>query len=177
MTLTKWTVDPTHSSIDFAVKHMMFATVKGSFKAFEATIEADPADLTTAAIAFTVDLASVDTRNDDRDNHLRSGDFFDVENYPNMTFKATDIVKTGEGKYDVTGDLTIHGVTRTETFSVEFTGQGKNPWGAEVAGFSGEGKIKRSDYGLTWNAALETGGVLVGDEVKINIEIEATKQA
>ncbi|MET3698509.1 polyisoprenoid-binding protein YceI [Bacillus oleivorans] len=177
MTLTKWTVDPTHSGIDFAVKHMMFATVKGSFNSFEANIEADPAELTTATIEFSVDLASVDTRNEDRDNHLRSGDFFDVENHPKMTFKATNIVKTGEGEYDVTGDLTIRGVTHPETFSVEFQGQGKNPWGAEVAGFSGEGKIKRSDFGLTWNAALETGGVLVGDEVKISIQIEATKQA
>lgn len=173
MAKQKWNVDVTHSGIDFSVKHMMFATVKGAFHKFDAQIEADPTDLTTADIAFTVDLASVDTRNEDRDNHLRSADFFDVENHPTMTFKSTSIAKTDENEYDVTGELTLNGVTNTETFSVTFEGQGKNPWGVEVAGFSGEGKIKRSDYGLTWNAALETGGVLVGDQIKISLEIEA----
>jgi polyisoprenoid-binding protein YceI len=177
MALTKWSVDPTHSSIDFSVKHMMIATVKGAFKEYSATIEADPSDLTTANIEFNVALASVDTRNEDRDNHLRSADFFDVENLPTMNFKATNIVKNDEGEYDVTGDLTLHGITRSEKFAVTFEGQGKDPWGNEKVGFSGEGKIKRSDYGLTWNAALETGGVLVGDQIKIFLEIQAAKEA
>jgi polyisoprenoid-binding protein YceI len=177
MTRSKWTVDAAHSSIDFSVKHMMIATVKGTFHEFEASIEANPADLTTANIQFSVDVASVDTRNSDRDAHLRSGDFFDVEQYPKMTFQSTNIVKKSEGEYKLTGDFTLHGVTRQETFSVTFEGEGKDPWGNEKAGFSGEGKINRSDYGLTYNAALETGGVLVGDQVKIAIQIEAAKQA
>lgn len=175
MANAQWKVDPTHSSLDFSVKHMMVSRTKGTFHNFDASIEADPADLTTANIEFTVDVASVDTRNEDRDNHLRSGDFFDVENHPKMTFKSTNISKNGDGEYEVTGDLTLHGVTHPETFKVEFEGQGKDPWGNEVAGFSGEGKIKRSNYGLTYNAALETGGVLIGDDVRVMIQIEAHK--
>jgi polyisoprenoid-binding protein YceI len=175
MTNTKWALDPAHSSVDFSVRHMMIAKVKGSFNSFNATIEADPSDLTTANIEFTIDLASVDTRNEDRDNHLRSADFFDVENNPTMTFTATSIVKTDEGEYDVTGDLTLRGVTRPETFVVTFEGTGKDPWGNEKVGFNAEGKIKRSEFGLTWNAALETGGVLVGDEIKVSLEIQAAK--
>ncbi|HLO12156.1 MAG TPA: YceI family protein, partial [Pseudoneobacillus sp.] len=161
MTNTKWALDPAHSSVDFSVRHMMIAKVKGSFNSFSASIEADPSDLTTANIQFTIDLSSVDTRNEDRDNHLRSADFFDVENNPTMTFSSTSITKTSEGEYDVTGDLTLRGVTRSETFVVTYEGSGKDPWGNEKVGFNAEGKIKRSDYGLTWNAALETGGVLV----------------
>ncbi len=175
MTNTTWAVDASHSSIDFSVKHMMIAKVKGSFESFEATIEADPADLTTANIEFKIDLTSINTKNEDRDNHLRSADFFDVENHPLMTFKSTSIVKTDDGEYDVTGDLTIRGTTKPETFKVVFEGAGKDPWGNEKAGFSATGSLNRSDFGLVWNAALETGGVLVGDQVKISIEIEAGK--
>ncbi len=177
MAKEKWAVDAAHSSIDFAVKHMMIATVKGTFHDFEATVDADIADLTTADIAFTIKVASVDTRNVDRDNHLRSADFFDVENYATITFASTAIKKTDGGEYDVTGDLTIRGVTKPATFNVTFEGQGKDPWGNEKVGFSVVGKVNRSDYGLTWNAALETGGVLVGDQVKISLDIEAAKQA
>lgn len=177
MAKTKWIVDPTHSSIDFTIRHMMIAKVKGTFHTFEANIEADPTDLTTADVQFSIDLSSIDTRNDDRDAHLRTADFFDIEKYPKLTFQSTQITKTGDREYNVTGNLNLHGVTRPETFSVTFEGQGKDPWGNEKAGFSGQGSLKRSDYGLTWNAALETGGVLVGDEVKVSIEIEASKQA
>lgn len=178
MTVSKWTVDAAHSSIDFSVKHMMVSKVKGAFQKFNASVEADPNNLTTANIDFTIDVASIDTRNNDRDNHLRSADFFDVEKYPTMTFKSTKIVKTDDDEYDVTGDVTLHGVTRSETFSVTFEGLAKDPMsGAEKIGFSANGKIKRSDYGLTWNAALETGGVLVGDDIKVSIEIEAAKEA
>ena len=175
MTNSNWTVDSAHSSVEFSVKHMMIAKVKGVFNEFSANIEADPTDLTTAKIDFTIDLASIDTRNSDRDAHLRSADFFDVENNPSMIFKSTKIENTGDGEYNVTGDLSILGVSRSETFSVTFEGQGKDPWGNEKVGFSAEGKIKRSDYGLTWNAALETGGVLVGDVIKISLQIEAGK--
>ncbi|MFD6438952.1 YceI family protein [Peribacillus sp. NPDC060186] len=177
MTNTKWTIDPTHSAIEFSVKHMMIAKVKGSFNKFEANISANPSDLTTAEIDFTVDVASIDTRNVDRDNHLRSADFFDVEKNPTLTFKSTGIVKTGDDEYDVTGDVTLNGITNEETFAITFEGQGKDPWGNEKAGFSGKGKVKRSDYGLTYNAALETGGVLIGDQITLTIEIEAAKEA
>ena len=175
MAKTKWALDPAHSGVEFSVKHMMIANVKGTFNQFDAEIEADPTDLTTSDISFSINTASVDTRNEDRDNHLRSEDFFDVENFPNLTFKATEIVNNGEGEYDVTGNLTIRGVTRQETFTVTYEGTGKDPWGNEKVGFTVSGKIKRSDYGLTWNAALETGGVLVGDQIKISLDIQAAK--
>lgn len=175
MAKTVWAVDATHSSIDFSVKHMMIANVKGSFHTFEAKVNADPEDLTSAEIEFAIDVNSVDTRNKDRDAHLRSADFFDAESYPQITFKSTNIVAKGDGEYDVTGDVTIHGVTRPETFQVTFEGAGKDPWGNEKAGFSGKGKLKRSDFGLTYNAVLEAGGVLIGDEIKISLEIEGAK--
>lgn len=176
MAKSKWVLDTAHSNVEFTVRHMMIAKVKGTFHEFTATIEADPEDLTTADIEFEIDVKSVDTRNADRDNHLRSADFFDADNHPKMTFKATRIVKKGDGEYEVTGDLTIRGVTRQETFDVTFEGAGKDPWGNEKAGFSVSGAINRSHYGLTWNAVLETGGVMVSDEVKINLDIEAIKQ-
>ncbi|MFD0590440.1 YceI family protein [Paenibacillus sp. GCM10027627] len=177
MTKAIWTVDASHSEIGFSVKHMMIAKVKGLFHSFEATIDADVSDLTNAHITFSIDLGSVDTRNGDRDAHLKSADFFNVEQFPVLGFQATSIAKTGKNEYAVTGDVTLHGVTRTETFDVTFEGSGKDPWGATKAGFSALGSIKRSNYGLTYNAALETGGVLIGDEVKISLEIEALQQA
>ncbi|WP_307473434.1 YceI family protein [Paenibacillus harenae] len=163
----------THSAVDFSVKHMMIAKVKGTFHAFEASITADPHDLTSAEIDFSIELTSIDTRNGDRDAHLRSGDFFETEKYPALAFEATNIAKTDNGEYNVTGDVSLHGVTRSETFTATYEGAGKDPWGNEKVGFSANGSLKRSDYGLTYNAALETGGVLIGDEVKISIEIEA----
>jgi polyisoprenoid-binding protein YceI len=177
MANAKWIVDAAHSSIDFTVRHMMIAKVKGTFHTFEAEIDADPKDLTTASVQFSVDLNSIDTRNNDRDNHLRSADFFDVEVYPKMTFTSTHVTKTAEGEYDLIGNLTIHGVTHPETFAITFEGSGKDPWGNEKVGFSAQGVLKRSDFGLTYNAALETGGVLISDEIKVSIEIEALKQA
>ncbi|MBX5435690.1 MAG: YceI family protein [Alicyclobacillaceae bacterium] len=177
MAKAKWALDAAHSSLDFSVRHMMITNVRGTFHKFDATIEADPDDLTDAKIEFTVDLASVDTNNADRDAHLRSADFFDVEHHPNMTFKATRIVKKGDAQYDVTGDLSIRGVTKPVTFQVTYEGGGKDPWGNERVGFTGQGVINRSEFGLTWNAALETGGVLVADQVKVSFDIQATKQA
>ncbi|MGE8206987.1 YceI family protein [Heyndrickxia sp. NPDC080065] len=171
----KWVVDTVHSSIDFSIKHMVIAKVKGTFLTFDASIEADPEDLTTADIEFNVEVASIDTRNKDRDNHLRSADFFDVEKFPKMQFKSSKIVKKSEGEYEVTGDLTIHGTTRPEMFLVTYEGQATDPGGNIKAGFSANGTINRSEYGLTWNAVLEAGGVMVGDQVKVSIEIEATR--
>lgn len=176
MAKSKWAVDVSHSSIDFSVRHMMIAKVKGTFHSFEAQIEADAEDLTSANILFQVDISSIDTRNSDRDTHLRSADFFDSEQHPKMTFQSTQITKTSDGEYAVTGDLSIHGITKPESFDVTFEGVGKDPWGNEKVGFSAVGSIKRADFGLTYNAVLETGGVLIGDEVKISIEIEAVKQ-
>ncbi|MCP8616193.1 YceI family protein [Salirhabdus salicampi] len=176
MAKTKWSIDKAHSSVDFSAKHMMISTVRGTFQQFDATIEADPNDLTTASIEFSVDAASIDTKNADRDGHLKSADFLDVENHPTITFNATKVEKVDDGEYNVTGDLTIRGTTRSETFVARFEGQGKDPWGNEVVGFTGEGTVNRKDYGLTWNQVLETGGVLVGEKIKFFIEVEAMKQ-
>lgn len=174
----KWKVDPMHSEIGFSVKHMMISKVKGTFNKFHANIFADPNDLTTADIEVTVDLESIDTRNDDRDAHLKSADFFEIERFPHMTFRAVNIEKKGEQRYDVTGDLTIRDVTRRETFTVTVGGVAKDPMTAvEKVGFIGEGMINRKNYGLVWNAALESGGVLVGEEIDILISIEAEKVA
>lgn len=176
MTKTKWNVDTVHSTVGFSVRHMMISNVKGTFNEFGGNIELDPTDVTDATIEFTIDAGSVDTRISDRDNHLRSADFFDVENHPNLTFKATEIKKTSEDNYDMTGDFTIRGTTKPVTFDITFEGMAKDPMsGDEAAGFTGSTKINRKDFGLTWNAAVETGGFVVGDEIKINIEIQLRK--
>lgn len=176
MTKAKWNVDEVHSTIGFSVRHMMISNVKGTFNHFEGTIEADPHDLTDASIEFTIDASSIDTRKTDRDNHLRSADFFDVENYPNLTFNVTNVEKKSKDHYDMTGDFTIKDTTKPVTFDVKFEGVAKDPMsGEEAAGFTGKTTINRKEFGLTWNAALETGGVVVSDEVKINIEIQLRK--
>ncbi|WP_033828962.1 YceI family protein [Bacillus andreraoultii] len=176
MTKEKWVLDSAHSRVDFSVKHMMISKVRGTFHKFDASITADPTDLTTAEIEFTVDLDSIDTHNEDRDTHLKSVDFFNVDAYPKMTFRSKNIEKIGENEYNVTGDVTIRDVTRQETFKVEMVGLSKNPMTqAETVGFSVNGKINRTNYGLTWNAALETGGVLVGEDISITLDLEATK--
>ena len=175
--MAKWTVDQAHSTVGFEVKHMMVSKTKGQFKSYTTDVEAaDLSDLTTATIAFKFDVASIDTNSEDRDNHLKSGDFFDVENYPSIDFTSTSITKDGDD-YKVTGDLTIKDVTKSVTFDVEYGGKGKNPWGVDVYGFEAEAKINREDFGLTWNAALETGGVLVGKDVKIKVELELNPAA
>jgi polyisoprenoid-binding protein YceI len=170
--MKKWTIDAAHSEIGFSVKHMMISKVKGSFTSFDAEVEANEEDLNGALIDFKIDVASINTNNKDRDNHLRSADFFDAESHPHITFKANDIVKKDD-EYELTGDLTIKGITRPATFEVEYGGKGTNPWGVEVVAFSAEGKVNRKDFGLTWNQALETGGVMVGEDIKISLELEA----
>lgn len=171
--MEKWNVDVTHTNVGFVVKHMMVTKVRGNFSDIEGTIEGNPEQLENAKINFRVGLASVDTKNEDRDNHLRSADFFDVENHPNMTFESTNIKKVDDDEYELTGNLTIRGVTKEVTFDVEYLGMGTNPWGVKVVGFEADTKISREAFGLTWNQALETGGVLVSDEVKIQIDLEA----
>lgn len=170
--MTQWTVDASHSSIDFQVKHMMVTKVKGTFDSFSANIVAESLEnLTDASISFAIDAASINTKNTDRDQHLKSADFFDVENFPSIHFQSTHIAQSGD-TYTVTGDLTIKDVTKPVIFEVEYNGKGLNPWGIEVYGFEGETKINREEFGLTWNAALETGGVLVGKDIKISVAIE-----
>jgi polyisoprenoid-binding protein YceI len=170
--MKKWTIDTAHSEIGFSVKHMMISKVKGSFTSFDAEVEANEENLTGALIDFKIETASINTNNGDRDNHLRSADFFDAEQYPYITFKANEIVKKDE-EYELNGDLTIKGVTRPATFEVEYGGKGTNPWGVEVVAFNAEGKINRKDFGLTWNQSLETGGVLVGEDIKISLDLQA----
>lgn len=175
---TVWNLDTAHSEIGFSVKHMMISKAKGTFDNFSATIEADVDDLTNSKLEIKIDTGSINTRQEGRDEHLRSADFFDVENHPNITFVATDIKKKSGNNYDVTGDLTMLGTTKPVTFDIAFEGQSKDPMsGNTVAGFSGETTISRKEFGLTWNAAVETGGVLVGDDVKVHVEIEAHKEA
>ncbi len=173
MSTTIWNLDPTHSELTFKVKHLMISNVKGSFTKFNAKIEGD--DFETSKITATVDAASVFTNNADRDGHLKSADFFEVETYPELKFESTHITKTDDGEYSLTGDLTIKGITKSVELEVEFGGYMKDPYGNEKAGFSFEGKINRKDFGLNWNAALETGGVLVSDEVKIAAEVQFVK--
>lgn len=170
--MTKFNLDAAHSTIDFSVKHMMVSKVKGSFTNFTADIDANVEDLTGATISFDIEVKSLNSNNADRDNHLRSGDFFDVENFPSIKFVATDIKKTDADEYNVTGDLTIKDVTKPVTFELEYGGKGTNPWGQEVVAFSADTKINRKEFGLTWNQALETGGVLVGEDIKITVELE-----
>lgn len=175
MSTEKWVVDASHSLIEFSVKHLMIAKVRGLFHKFDANIEADVNDLTTAKVEVTIDLASVDTRNEDRDNHLRSADFFNVEEHPSLHFIATSIERKSDDEYKLIGNATMNGVTQEEVFSLTFEGSSTDPWGNQKSGFSATGKIKRSRYGLTYNSALETGGVLIGDDIAVNIELEAQK--
>lgn len=170
--MAKWQIDQAHSSIGFEVKHMMVSKVKGQFTNYSADIEVDDlADLSSANINISIDATSITTNNDDRDNHLKSAEFFDIEQFPDIKFKSTSITKDGDD-YKVSGDLTIKDVTKPVIFDVEYGGKATNPWGVEVYGFEGKLKIDREEFGLTWNAALETGGVLVGKDIKIKLELE-----
>ncbi|WP_339261803.1 YceI family protein [Solibacillus sp. FSL W7-1472] len=170
--MAKWQIDQAHSTIGFEVKHMMVSKVKGQFTNYSADVEVDNLeDLTSAQIEITIDTTSINTNNEDRDNHLKSAEFFDTEQFPDIKFKSTSITKNGED-YKVSGDLTIKDVTKPAVFDVEYGGKGTNPWGVEVYGFEAETKIDREEFGLTWNAALETGGVLVGKDIKIKVELE-----
>jgi polyisoprenoid-binding protein YceI len=171
-TRTTWKLDPSHTTIEFAAKHMMITTVKGRFVDFEGTIVADEQNFADSEVTVTMKAASIDTRSEQRDTHLRSADFLDVEHYPEVTFKSTRIEGTKE-EFKLTGDLTIRGTTRPITLDATYEGSGKDPWGGTRASFSAHGKFDRRDYGLTWNVALETGGILVSNDVKINIEAQA----
>lgn len=174
-----WTIDPTHSTVEFTAKHMMITKVKGRFGVVEGTVRLPSEDVETAAVEVNIDAASIDTRTDQRDGHLRSGDFLDVENYPTITFRSRRVEGTlaPGGDLKVVGDLTIRGTSHEVTLDVEYEGHGLDPWGGERISFSAETKIDRRDYGLTWNQALETGGVLVGNEIRIELDVQLVKES
>lgn len=177
MKTTKWVIDPAHSEIQFKVKHMMITTVTGSFKEFKSEAETEGENFETAKVSFEANTASVFTNAEQRDAHLRSADFFDSENHPVMSFVSSTLEKIDDESWQLKGDLTIRGISKPVKLDVEFGGVGKDPWGNTKAGFSLNGKINRKDWGLNWNAALEAGGVLVSDDVRIFCEIQYSKQA
>jgi polyisoprenoid-binding protein YceI len=170
---TTWTIDASHTSVEFSVKHMMFSNAKGRFSDVSGTITVDNEAIENSSVSVEIATASIDTRDEKRDGHLRSADFFDVENYPTITFTSTKVEPARGNDLKVTGDLTIRGVTMPVTLDVEINGEGVNPWGQRVMAATATTRISRKDFGLTWNAALESGGVLVGDDVKITIDLEA----
>ncbi|NWJ51395.1 MAG: polyisoprenoid-binding protein [Bacteroidetes bacterium] len=175
---TKWGIDPIHSEVAFKVKHLMITNVKGVFKEFDASIYTTGENFMTSEIDFWLNPASVDTGNADRDAHLKSGDFFDVENHKQISFTGNTYEKVdNDGSYTLYGDLTIKGVTKQIKLDVEFGGVMKDPWGNEKAGFTINGKINRKDWGLNWNSTLEAGGVLVGEDVRISCEVQLIKQS
>lgn len=175
---TQWQIDPAHSAAHFSVRHLMISNVRGEFSKVSGSALLNPADLAKSKVEVTIEAASINTREPQRDEHLRSADFLDVANYPALTFRSKRIEALGADNFKLTGDLTIRGVTKEVTFDIEGpTASVKDPWGNIRAGVSGSAKINRKDYGLVWNALTEAGGVVVGDEVKITIEAELIQQA
>lgn len=170
-----WQIDFAHSQIQFSVRHMMITNVRGVFEKFNGLVNFDENDFTRSTIHVNIDAASVNTKDEKRDAHLRSADFFDAENHPYLSFKSKSIAVTGSNTGRVLGDLTIRGVTKEVTLEVEYVGSAKSPWGATSAGFNAHAKVNRKEWGLVWNVGLETGGVLVGDDVNISIELELVK--
>ena len=171
-----WQLDKAHSDIHFSVRHMMISTVRGRFEDFSGTFDLNEADPTQSKVEVEIQAASINTKEPQRDGHLKSPDFLDVEKYPTLTFKSKRVEKVDDSHGRVMGDLTIKDITKEVVLDVEYAGQAKSPWGTISAGFTATTSINRKDWDLTWNQALETGGVLVGDEVKITIELELVKQ-
>jgi len=175
---TTYQIDPAHSSAQFVVRHMMITNVRGGFGSLKGTVVYDPDNLNESKIEALIDVTSIKTMDEQRDTHLKSADFFDVEKYPEITFQSKKIEQAGGDELKVTGDLAVHGVTKEVVLNVDGpTGEGKDPFGYTRVGAAASTKIKRGDFGLTWNAALETGGILVGDDVKIELEISLIKAA
>jgi len=178
MTTTQWNLDPAHSVAEFKVKHMMISNVKGQFTGLTGKLTLDEEDVTKSSVEATIDAATINTREAQRDAHLKSPDFFHVEQHPTIEFRTTGIRKNGDGELEATGNLTIHGVSREVKFAVEGpTAPAKDPWGNTRIGLSATTKINRKDYGLSWNAALEAGGLLVGEEVTITLDVQFAKAA
>lgn len=171
-----WQLDASHSSVEFSVKHLMIASVKGSFGKFEASFTGDDKDLSNAKVIVNIETASINTGNEQRDGHLRSPDFFDAEKFPAITFAAKRIDGDAFGSFKLVGDLTLHGVTKEITLDANFEGRAKDPWGNSRLGYTATGKLRRTDFGLNWNQALEAGGVLVGEEVKVSVEAQFVRK-
>lgn len=174
--LATWQIDPSHSTVEFAVKHLVFTTQKGRFGKVGGALRWDGADLSLASVEAEIEAASVETHDAQRDAHLRSADFLDAERYPSLIFRSNRVVPKGGDRFQIVGSLTIRGVTREVVLEAELGGQGGDPWGNHRAGFSATTSIDRREFGLTWNSSLESGGLLVGDQVRINLEIEAIRQ-
>lgn len=170
-----WQIDPAHSQVEFSVRHLMISNVRGYFTGISGNIRLDEEEIRNSSVEVDIDASSIDTRNKDRDVHLRSGDFFDVEKFPTLHFRSTGIERKDEG-LAISGELTIRGETRSVVLHTEELGSGTDPWGNDRVAFRGETKVNRKDFGLSWNQALETGGVLVGDEVRIVVEVQAVRQ-
>ena len=173
--VTTWKVDSAHTSVEFAVRHLMITTVKGRFAEVSGIVKSDDADPAKGEVDITINAASIDTREAQRDAHLRSADFFEVEKYPTISFRSKRIDDVKVDRFTLVGDLTMHGVTKEVALDVTSEGQAKDPWGGERAGFTATGKVKRSEFGLTWNQLLETGGLTVGDDIKISLDVELVK--
>ena len=176
MSTERWEIDSSHSSLHFSVRHLMIAKVRGSFARWSGTIQVPDGDFSKATVVVTIDASSIDTGVADRDGHLKSPDFFDVAQYPELRFIGKRVQSRAEGEIDVVGELTLKGITREAVLRVEQHGQAKDPWGNVRAAFTAKTSIDRKDFGLTWNQVLETGGVMVGDRVHIEADIEAVKQ-
>ncbi|WP_163784367.1 YceI family protein [Myxococcus vastator] len=176
MATTTWNIDTTHSGIHFSVRHMVIAKVRGSFRKYSGAVSLDEQDVTKSSVAVTIETASIDSGVEQRDNHLRSPDFFDVEKFPTITFKSTKVEKASGDGLKVTGNLTLRDITREVVLEAEQLGVGKDPWGNVKAAFEAKTSVDRRDFGLTWNQALETGGVLVGEKIEITIEVQAVKE-
>jgi polyisoprenoid-binding protein YceI len=174
MSTNTWNIDASHSGIHFIARHMVITKVRGSFKGFTGKIELDEADMTKSKVDATIDAATIDTGEAKRDGHLKSADFLDAEKFPTLAFKSKAIAKSGDG-YKVTGDLTIHGVTKEVVLSAEFEGKGKDPWGGERVAFAAKTTINREDFGLTWNQVLEAGGLLVSNKIEVELEVQAIR--
>lgn len=176
-TTTKWNLDPTHSELTFKIKHLMITNVKGEFQKFNVTVESEGADFNNAKVSAVIDTDSIYTNNADRDAHLKSADFFDAEQFPKITFESTELNKLDEDNYQLKGILDMHGVEKELVLDVEFGGFVQDPYGNHKAGFSVSGKFNRKDWGLNWNAALEAGGVMVSEEVRLAAEVQFVKEA
>ena len=174
--MTTWTVDASHSSLNFAVRHIMISKVRGRFGAFTGQAVYDDAAKAWKSAEATIQVASIDTREEKRDAHLKSADFFDAEKFPTITFKTSGVEARGDDKFLVRGLLTIHGVTKEIALDTEITGSGKDPWGGDRTAFSARGSISRKDFGMVWNQALEAGGIAVGDKVEIEMEVQVVKE-
>jgi polyisoprenoid-binding protein YceI len=175
--MTTWNIDTSHSGVHFSIRHLVIAKVRGTFDRWQGSFQFDDQNPAASKVSARIEAASIDTREERRDAHLRSADFFDVEKYPELTFESAKVEKLSDERYRVTGDLTIHGVTKEVVLDVESLGAAKDPWGNDRVAYQAQTSINRKDFGLTWNQALETGGVLVGEKVDISLDVQAVRAA